>query len=224
MIKPWKDDEELFSLARRTLMTALVGDAMDKLGLVHQFLPPYLKPLDDSMVIVGRAMTVVEEDVSGEDPGRPLFGKMFEALDDLRLNEVYVCSGASPRYALWGEMMSTRARKLGAAGAVVDGYSRDTPGILKLNFPTFSRGRYAQDQGSRGQVVDFRVPLQFGEVLIQSGDIIFGDLDGVCVVPQEAEVEVFTRAFDKASREKTLQKALENGMSTVEAFKMFGIM
>jgi regulator of RNase E activity RraA len=224
MIKHWKDDEELFSLARRTLMTALVGDAMDKLGLVHQFLPPYLKPLADSMVVVGRAMTVVEEDVSGEDPGRPLFGKMFEALDDLKLNEVYVCSGASPRYALWGEMMSTRARKLGAAGAVVDGYSRDTPGILKLDFPTFSRGRYAQDQGPRGQVVDFRVPLQFGDVLIQSGDIIFGDLDGVCVVPQEAEVEVFTRAFDKASREKTLQKALENGMSTVEAFKMFGIM
>jgi regulator of RNase E activity RraA len=224
MTKPWKDDEELFSLARRTLMTALVGDAMDKLGLVHQFLPPYLKPLDDSMVVVGRAMTVVEEDVSGEDPGRPLFGKMFEALDDLKLNEVYVCSGASPRYALWGEMMSTRARKLGAAGAVVDGYSRDTPGILKLNFPTFSRGRYAQDQGPRGQVVDYRVPLQFGEAMIQSGDIIFGDIDGVCVVPQEAEVEVFTRAFDKASREKTLQKALESGMSTVEAFKKFGIM
>jgi regulator of RNase E activity RraA len=61
-------------------------------------------------------------------------------------------------------------------------------------------------------------------MLIQSGDIIFGDLDGVCVVPQEAEVEVFTRAFEKASREKTLQKALENGMSTVEAFKKFGIM
>lgn len=224
MIKPWKDDEELFSLARRTLMTALVGDAMDKLGLVHQFLPPYLKPLDDSMVVVGRAMTVVEEDISGEDPGRPLFGKMFEALDDLKLNEVYVCSGASPRYALWGEMMSTRARKLGAAGAVIDGYSRDTPGILKLNFPTFSRGRYAQDQGPRGQVVDFRVKIRFGEVTINSGDIIFGDLDGVCVVPQEAEVEVFARAFEKASREKTLQMALENGMSTVEAFKKFGIM
>lgn len=224
MTKPWKDDDELFSLARRTLMTALVGDAMDKLGLVHQFLPPYLKPLDDSMVVVGRAMTVVEEDLSGKDPGRPLFGKMFEALDDLKPNEVYVCSGASPRYALWGEMMSTRARKLGAAGAVVDGYSRDTPGILKLNFPTFSRGRYAQDQGPRGQVVDFRVPLQFGDVLIQSGDIIFGDLDGVCVVPQEAEADVFTHALEKASREKTLQKALESGMSTVEAFKMFGIM
>jgi regulator of RNase E activity RraA len=224
MTKPWKDDDELFSLARQTLMTALVGDAMDKLGLVHQFLPPYLKPLDDSMVVVGRAMTVVEEDVSGEDSGRPLFGKMFEALDDLKLNEVYVCSGASPQYALWGEMMSTRARKLGAAGAVIDGYSRDTPGILKLNFPTFSRGRYAQDQGPRGQVVDFRVEIRFGEVTINSGDIIFGDLDGVCVVPQGAEVEVFTRAFEKASREKTLQMALENGMSTVEAFKKFGIM
>jgi regulator of RNase E activity RraA len=121
-------------------------------------------------------------------------------------------------------MMSTCARKLGATGAVVDGYSRDTQGILKLNFPTFSSGRYAQDQGPRGQVIDFRVPLQFGEVLIQSGDIIFGDLDGVCVVPQEAEVDVFAKALKKARGEKLVQRELETGMSTVDVFHKFGIM
>jgi regulator of RNase E activity RraA len=220
----WKNDADLFALARRELFTALVGDAMDKMGLVNQFLPPYLKPLRDDMVVIGRAMTVIEADVTpGEPPGAP-FGRMFEALDDLKANEVYVCTGASPRYALWGEMMSTRALKLGAAGAVVDGYSRDTRGILRLNFPTFSRGRYAQDQGVRGQVVDFRVPIRFGEVAVQPGDIVFGDLDGVCVVPRAAEVETFTKALEKARGEKLVQKALENGMSTVEAFRKFGIM
>lgn len=216
----WKDDAELFALARRELFTALVGDAMDKMGLVNQFLPPYLKPLRDDMVVIGRAMTVVEADGTEEKP----FGRMFEALDDLKPNEVYVCGGASPRYALWGEMMSTRALKLGAAGAVVDGYSRDTRGILRLNFPAFSRGRYAQDQGVRGHVVDFRVPIRFGNVTVRPGDIVFGDLDGVCVVPREAEAEAFTRALEKARGEKLLQRALENGMSTVEAFRKFGIM
>lgn len=216
----WKDDAELFALARRELFTALVGDAMDKMGLVNQFLPPYLKPLRDDMVVIGRAMTVVEADGTEEKP----FGRMFEALDDLKPNEVYVCGGASPRYALWGEMMSARALKLGAAGAVVDGYSRDTRGILRLNFPAFSRGRYAQDQGVRGHVVDFRVPIRFGNVTVRPGDIVFGDLDGVCVVPREAEAEAFTRALEKARGEKLLQRALENGMSTVEAFRKFGIM
>ena len=86
------------------------------------------------------------------------FGLMLEALDDLKRDEDYICSGASPTYALWGELMSTRATKLGATGAVVNGYSRDTRGILKMNFPSFSWGNYAQDQAPRGKVIDFRVP------------------------------------------------------------------
>jgi len=220
----WKDDADLFALARSELFTALVGDAMDKMGLLRQFLPPYLKPLRDDMVVVGRAMTALEADVVPGESAGPQFGRMFEALDDLKANEVYVCTGASPEYALWGEMMSTRAIKLGAAGAVVDGYSRDTPGVLRLNFPTFSRGRYAQDQGPRGRVVDFRVPIMFGNVKVQPGDIVFGDLDGVCIVPKVAEVETFCKALEKARGEKLVKKALENGMSSAEAFKKFGIM
>src|SRR6266545_4178983 len=151
----WRDDEELFAIARRELFTAVVGDCMDKLGLTHQFLPPQIQPLVRDMVAVGRAMPALEEDLR-EDPGgapeRP-FGLMLAALDDLKAGEVYICTGASPRYALWGELMSTRAIRCGAAGAVLDGYSRDTRGILALGFPTFSYGAYAQDQGLRGRVV-----------------------------------------------------------------------
>ena len=152
------------------------------------------------------------------------FGLMLEALDDLKTNEIYVCTGGSPRYALWGELMSTRAMKLGAAGAVVDGYSRDTFGILQLGFPVFSSGRYAQDQGPRGKVLDFRVPLEIEGVRINPGDIIFGDIDGVIVIPQEAEEEAFTKAVEKARGEKLVQKAIQDGMSTCEAFATFGIM
>ena len=111
---------------------------------------------------------------------------MLDALDDLRTDEVYLCTGGSPRYALWGELMSVRALKCGAAGAVVDGYSRDTRGVLSLGFPLFSHGSYAQDQAPRGKVIDFRVPIQVGQVLVSPGDIVFGDADGVCVVPRAA--------------------------------------
>ena len=121
--------------------------------------------------------------------------------------------------------MSLRAAKLGAAGAVMDGYSRDTHGILEQQFPCFSRGRYAQDQGPRGKVVEFRVPIEMnGGVRIETGDIVFGDVDGVCVIPAKAERDVFTRAIEKARGEKTVRAALEAGMSAQAAFKKFGIL
>jgi len=227
----WQSDDELFQLARRELFTAVVGDVMDKLGLRRQFLSPQIQPLRDDMIVLGRAMPVLEADVHGEnitDSANPLmkksFGLMLEALDDLKANEVYICTGASPTYALWGELMSTRAMKLGAAGAVVDGYSRDTRGILALNFPTFSHGRYAQDQGPRGKVIDYRCPIEINGARIEPGDILFGDLDGVCVVPRRAERDVFTAALEKSRGEKLVAKAIREGMSAVEAFKKFGIM
>jgi len=227
----WTDDASLFALARAELFTAVVGDIMDKLGAQRQFLPPQIRPLRGDMVTIGRAMTVLEADVFSDQPAgghNPLlkkpFGLMLEALDDLKPNEIYVCTGASPTYALWGELMSTRALRCGAVGAIVDGYSRDTRGILALDFPTFSHGPYAQDQAPRGKVIDFRVPLQIGDVRIQPGDILFGDIDGVCAVPRALEREVFTRALEKARGEKVVQKTIAAGMRAKTAFEKFGIM
>src|SRR4051812_16969729 len=118
----WNSDEDLFAIARRELFTAVVGDVMDKLGLRRQFLHPQIQPLRDDMIVIGRAMPVLEADCFDENisaSANPLmkksFGLMLEALDDLKANEVYICTGASPTYALWGELMSTRAIKLGAA-------------------------------------------------------------------------------------------------------------
>jgi len=129
----WKTDDELFGMARKELFVALVGDVLDKIGFQHQFLPPSIKPIQEDFVVIGRAMPVLEADVYEEvvnETNNPVmlkpFGLMFQALDDLKQNEVYICTGASPRYALWGGLMSTRAIKLGAAGAVLHGYSTDT--------------------------------------------------------------------------------------------------
>ena len=218
----WRDDTELFAMARKQLFTAVVGDIMDGLDLRHQFLPPQIQPLHPDMVVIGRAMPVLERDVKRTPEKR--FGLMLEALDDLKANEVYVAAGCEEPYALWGELMSTRAMKLGAAGVVVNGYSRDTRGILQLGFPTFSTGRYAQDQGPRGEVVDFRTRIRIGEVDIQPGDVIFGDIDGVLVVPAAAVNDVFSRALDKATKENQVRVAIENGMSTVKAFETYGVM
>jgi 4-hydroxy-4-methyl-2-oxoglutarate aldolase len=224
------NDSELFEAVRRELFVALVGDALDKLGFRHQFLHPSLKPIDRSMVILGRAMPVLEADFFSEsEPGmspisKDPFGLMFQALDDLQQNEVYACVGASHRFALWGGLMSTRAMKCGASGAVVHGFHRDTSEITQLQFPVASFGGYAQDQGPRGKVVDWRVPIEMDGVRIRPGDVIYGDLDGVLVVPAEAVEEAFTAAFAKARGENAVLKALQQGMSSAEAFATFGIM
>jgi regulator of RNase E activity RraA len=227
----WNSDDELFALAQRELFTCVVGDVMDRLHLFHQFLPPQIRPLQQDMVVIGRAMPVLSgdvfeekiEDSAGELSAKP-FGLMLEALDDLRPNEIYVNTGSSPRNALWGELMSTRATKLGARGAVVNGYVRDTRAILKQNFPTFGHGSYGQDSGPRHKVYDFRVPIEIGGVRVNPGDIVFGDIDGVLVVPAGAETEVFTRALEKARGEKVVKSDLEAGSSAVAAFRKHGIM
>lgn len=228
MQRLWKNDEELIRLIRTELFSAVVGDIMDNLGFQKQFLPPRILPLHDDMVLAGRAMTVLEKDVSPDDDANPVmkkpFGLMLEALDNLKRDEVYVCTGASPAYALWGELMTARAMKLGAAGVVVNGYIRDKKGILESNFPVFSYGSYAQDQAPRGKVVDFRIPIEMDGVVIQPGDILVGDCDGVCVVPKSIEEEVFTKALEKARGEKVVKKAIVAGMSAKEAFEKYGIL
>lgn len=227
----WGNDEELFSTVRRELFTCVVGDVMDKIGLQHQFLPPQIRPVHPDMIVIGRAMPVLAVDVFEEKVAgaknklmeKP-FGLMLEALDDLKKNEVYVNTGSSPRNALWGELMSIRARKLGAAGAVLNGYLRDTKAVLKLDFPAFCFGSYAQDSAPRYKVVDFRISIEIGATRIRPGDFVFGDIDGVCVVPVEAGREVFTKALEKARGEKLVRKALEEGSSAVSAFEKHGIM
>jgi regulator of RNase E activity RraA len=224
------DDDQLFAAMRGKLFTAVVGDVLDTMGFLHQFLPPNIRPLRSDMVTIGRAMPVLEADCfarreegAGAFSTKP-FGLLFRALDSLKPNEIYVATGASPRYALWGELMSTRALMLKATGAVLDGYCRDSAGILDLNFPTFCYGSYAQDQAPRGKVVDFGVTIEIGGVRIRPGDIIFGDRDGVLVIPREAEADAVAAALDKVAAENKVRQAIEAGMSTEEAFNRFGVM
>jgi regulator of RNase E activity RraA len=224
------DDEDLFSTLREKLFTAVVGDVLDKMGWRRQFLPQAIGPLTSDMKLVGRAMPVLEADVFDENPGSPgavaanPFGLMLEALDDLRPNEVYVATGGSFRYALWGELMSTRARYLRAAGAVLNGFVRDAAGIEALGFPTFCRGVYAQDQGPRGKVIDFRTAVEIDGIRIAPGDLIFGDREGVLVIPSGVGTEAVAAALAKATTENKVALAIREGMSAREAFETFGVL
>lgn len=214
-------DAEMYRLTAERLNTSVVGDTLDRHGYRHQFLPPRLRPLGDHGVVVGRAMPVLEADVF--DYKEP-FGKMFEALDDLKPGDVYLAAGGSTSYAFFGELMAIAATARGAHGAVLCGYHRDSVALLASGFPVFSYGGYGQDQGVRGRVLEYRVPIEVAGVRIEPGDLLVADVDGVVVVPQRVEALVIDEALEKVSTESRVREALKNGMLASEAFEKFGVM
>lgn len=220
---------ELINQLTQNLFTAVIGDVMDQMGLTRQFLPAGIRPLDPSCKMAGFALPVLEADCTGtriaSENRDAAFGKLFAALDDLREGEVYVCTGSSHDYALWGELMTVRAEQLKSVGAVVDGFCRDSQGVLKRRFPVFSAGTYSQDQGVRGRVIDYRCDITFRNgTVVSPGDIVFGDVDGVVIIPQQKAHEVIDAASEKVSGENTVLRALQSGMSAAEAFAKYGIM
>ena len=217
-----QEDQQRFERIQATLYTPVIGDILDTLGLWHQFLPQPIQPLDTGMRLVGRAMPVQIVDAWGVQSSP--FGRMTDALDSLEPGEIYVVTGGSLNCAAWGEIMTATAKTRGAAGAIVDGFHRDTPRVLEQDWPVFSRGRFAQDAGVRSKVAEFRCPVEIGGVLISPGDLIIADLDGVVVVPRRVEDEVIEKALEKASGEKVVRKAIEAGMSSTEAFRKYGIL
>ena len=216
----WTNDAELFAILRAELFTSVLADTLDAHGYIHQMLPPNIRPLRLGMKTCGRALPVLETD--SLDEHEP-FGVMFHALDDLRPNEIYIASGASSAYAMWGELMSTAAIRRGAAGVILNGYLRDAEGIAALNFPAFAWGSYAADQKMRGRVVAYRVPILIGGVAVHPGDILYADEDGIVVVPHKIETEIIAQALNKVRAENALRRDLEAGMLAVDAFKKHGI-
>ena len=218
----WQTDTELFELIKTQLYTPVVGDILDKLGFTRQFLPQPIQPLLVEMKLAGRAMPALIVDVHG--PQKKPFGKLTESLDQLQPGEVFLGSGGDMRCAYWGEILTATARMRGAVGAVVNGFHRDTPQVLKQNWPVFSRGRFAQDSSVRSIVADYRCPIEIGQVSIEPGDIIFGDLDGVVIIPQSVEKQVILEALEKAAGENVVRNEIENGMSSTAAFQKYGIL
>ncbi len=220
--RPSAAESRLFAEIAHDLYTPVVGDILDGLGLYHQFLPQPIQPALNSMKVVGRAMPVVMIDVHG--PQKKPFGLLTEALDQLEPGEVYLASGGDMRCAYWGELLTATAKARGAHGAVINGFHRDTPQMLEQGFPVFSRGRFAQDSAVRTQVVDYRCPIEIGSVWIEPGDLIFGDLDGVVVIPRRHEGRVLELALKKVRTENVVRKAIEAGMSSTAALKKYRVL
>jgi regulator of RNase E activity RraA len=215
------NDRQVELIADTGLYTAVLGDILDQMGFVHQFLPAAIRPLDGRS-LVGRAMPVQLATATRQRGGG--FEKLTEALDQLEPGEVYLATGGTIPCAAWGELMTTTARGRGAAGAVIDSYHRDTARLLTHEWPIFSRGAYAQDASVRSVVVGYRTEVDIEGVEVRPGDLVVGDLDGVLIIPSDIEEEVIGSAAEKMGAEDVVRESIAGGMSASQAFAKYGVL
>jgi regulator of RNase E activity RraA len=147
-------------------------------------------------------------------------------VDDLKPGEVIVlaCNGPTDRIAPWGELLSTAATARGAAGCVTDGLVRDVRQIREMGFAVFHGGIGPLDTKGRARMVERDVRVECGGVSIESGDLVFGDVDGVVVVPQQSEDRVMALALAKVTGENHTRDALLAGESLASVFSRLGIL
>jgi 4-hydroxy-4-methyl-2-oxoglutarate aldolase len=207
------------------LFASLLSDVLDSLGFLRQALPARIRPLDDSLVMLGRARTALYLEVFSHTEGENPYEMEIALLDSLNPGDipVFAC-GTSGRVAPWGELLSTAASVRGAAGALMDGAVRDIKAIRAMRFPVFHGGIAPLDSKGRGRVAAVDVPIECGGVAVNPGDLILGDADGVIVVPRAVEGEALHLAATKLVGERTTLRELQEGQSLAEVFARHGIL
>ena len=217
----WKNDKELFEIMKKELYTGVLCDMLDTLGYSHQFLPREIQAALPEMIVAGRAFPTIICDVYGPQD-KPL-GLLAEAIDHCGEDKVYFVTGGDRRCSYFGEIMTAKLKANKAVGAVIDGPMRDTRQVLAQNFPVFCTGRDAQGSIYRNQVIAYDVPVEIGGISVKPGDLVFGDIDGVVIIPQEIEEEALKVTLDRVRGETETRAAVDAGMSAVEAIEKFGV-
>ena len=208
------------------LYSAVLSDVMDGLGLMEQALKPFVRPLDDSLVLFGRARTGLYmpryQVADGEDP----YAIEIALVDDLQPGDVavFACGGPTDRIAPWGELLTTAAQVRGATGCLTDGLTRDIKPIREMGFPVFHGGIGPLDSKGRGKMMEMDCRVICGGVAVAAGDWVFGDADGAVVIPQAAAEETFAKALEKVQAENRTRDELRAGRSLREVFDRFGIL
>ena len=225
MTQPLPPPEEL----RRLLYASVLSDVLDSFGLMHQALKPFVRPLDESLTLFGRVRTGRYQRLA---PGAtvPAGHNPYELemalIDDLKPGEVAVlaCDGPTDWVAPWGELLSTAARARKSAGCVTDGLVRDVTRIREMQFPVFHGGIGPLDTKGRAEMMEMDTEVHIAGVRARTGDWIFGDVDGVVVIPAEQSDAIFRAALEKMLAEDQTRQELEAGESLRAVFARHGVL
>lgn len=210
---------------RTKLFASVLSDCLDQAGLMDQALPSRIRPLDEASVMVGRARTAAFMEVYSVPEGSNPYELEIALIDSLKKDEIPVFACSNPvRVAPWGELLSTASKYRGAAGALMDGCVRDIKPIRKMGFPVFHGGIAPLDSKGRGKIMALDVPIECAGVKVETGDLIFGDADGVVVIPRAHEKRVLDLAFEKISGERNTLADLQRGDKLADVFARYGIL
>ena len=208
------------------LYSAAISDILDDFGYMNQAMRPFVRPLDEDCVLFGRARTAFFAEAWHVDEGENPYELEIALLDDLKPGEVAVmgCSGPTERIAPWGELLTTAALQRGAVGCVTDGLVRDIRHIRKTGFPVFHGGIGPLDSQRRAKMIRMDKPEECGGVLVHPGDLVFGDVDGVVVIPQHIELEVIAATKKKIQGEKFTRDELLQGAYLRDVYEKYGVL
>ncbi|WP_432346936.1 RraA family protein [Shinella yambaruensis] len=215
-----------FETYAKQLYTGVLSDVMDSLGRTSQAMRPFIRPVDDASVLMGRARTGLYATVYGRRDNDNPYELEMELVDSLTKDDVAVlaCNGPTERIAPWGELLSTAAKMRGANGCVTDGLVRDTKHIKHLRFPVFHGGIGPLDSIGRAKMIEHDTEIICAGVTVRSGDIVFADIDGVVVIPQEIEQQVLDLAMTKATSENNSRNELLEGRLLREVYEKYGVL
>jgi 4-hydroxy-4-methyl-2-oxoglutarate aldolase len=218
-------NEQTMAAARTKLYSSVISDVLDSFGNMQHAMLPTVRPLDDDSVLFGRARTGLYTALYHADPGDNPYAVEIALIDDLKPGDVVVLAcPPSDRICPWGELLSTAARARGAAGCVTDGLVRDIRFIREMRFPVFARGAGPLDSKGRGEMIKMDVPVECGGAAVSPGDWIFGDIDGVVIVPADLCERVLDAALAKVAAENTVREELAAGESLATVFARHGVL
>ena len=209
----------------KQLYSTVLSDALDAIGIWNQAMSARIRPLDDALRLCGRARTAQYMEVPFVEEGTNPYELEIAIVDDLRPGDVavFACNGSS-RIAPWGSLLSTATRARGAVGCVTDGFVRDVREIRAMQMPVYHGGIAPLDSKGRGHIVAVDVPIVCGGVKVSPGDLVFGDADGLVVVPQAIEAKVLEIAFDKINGERHTMRELIEGAFLRDVYARYGVL
>ncbi len=216
---------DLIEAARTRLYSGVISDVLDQLNHWEHAMAPHVRPLDEDLTLFGRARTALYMAVWDVQPGINPYKHEIALVDDLKPDDVAVLGcPAGNRVAPWGDLLSTASRARGAAGCVTDGLVRDVRPIRAMKFPVFAGGLGPLDSRGRGMVMRIDCRIQCGGVTVDNEDWIFGDVDGVVVIPAAIAEQVIRLALEKVMAENVVRAELADGQLLADVFERHGIL
>lgn len=204
------------------IYTAAITDVLDQLGFYDQTLPHDIVPLTPETRLAGMAFPVSGKSSRNTETDAAIraFLTMLGAVPS---DAVLVIQANDDVAAHFGELSAVAMKARGARGVVLDGATRDAAYILREEFPLFCRYRTPLDSLPRWLAVEWGRPITIGEVRVEPGDVVVGDLDGVAVVPKRLAVDVLLQCEALLDTENQVREAVRKGMAPLRAYEKFGV-